>query len=224
LKPRPPRLPARAPAPLQAPHPEPDVFLGTGIWSPVVTSQWHGVPFRERPLAQVREYVELVRQCLSGEAVIFAGDYWSVKRFRLGVRLGERRPKIVVGALNAGMLRLAGEMADGVLLNYLPATHVPWSTEQVRAGGDAAILAYVHAGVVRDRSDGIDAARRDLFSYTVVDSYARNFTVAGYGDEVADIRERYAAGDRDGAVKAVSDRMVDGIDFMGTAGEVNAFV
>ncbi|HKA04160.1 MAG TPA: LLM class flavin-dependent oxidoreductase, partial [Acidimicrobiales bacterium] len=127
-------------------------------------------------------------------------------------------------ALNAGMLRLAGEVADGVLLNYLPASHVPWSVAQVQAGGNATIFAYVHAGVVADRSDGIDAARRDLFSYAVVDSYARNFALAGYGDEVDEIRERFRAGDRDGAVTAVSDRMVDGIDFMGDAPAVGAFV
>jgi alkanesulfonate monooxygenase SsuD/methylene tetrahydromethanopterin reductase-like flavin-dependent oxidoreductase (luciferase family) len=147
-----------------------------------------------------------------------------VKRFRLGVRLGDRRPKIVIGALNAGMLRLAGEVADGVLLNYLPASHVPWSVAHVRGGGAATIFAYIHAGVVADRDDGIDAARRDLFSYAVVDSYARNFTEAGYGEEVAEVRERHRAGDRDGALKAVSDRMVDGIDFMGDTAAVGAFV
>jgi probable F420-dependent oxidoreductase len=221
---RTPPLAAMAAATLQALHPERDIYLGIGISSPVVTSQWHGAPYGERPLARVREYVALVRACLSGEAVTFAGDFWSVKRFRLAVRLGERRPKIVVGALNAGMLRLAGEVADGVLLNYLPASHVPSSVEQIRAGGDATIYAYIHAGVVADRADGIDAARRDLYSYAVVDSYAKNFTLAGYGDEVAEVRERFAAGDREGAVNAVSDRMVDGIDFMGTAPEVRAFV
>jgi alkanesulfonate monooxygenase SsuD/methylene tetrahydromethanopterin reductase-like flavin-dependent oxidoreductase (luciferase family) len=52
-----------------------------------------------------------------------------------------------VGALGEGMLRLAGEAADGVLLNYLPASHVPWCVEQVRRGGRATIYANVHVGV-----------------------------------------------------------------------------
>jgi alkanesulfonate monooxygenase SsuD/methylene tetrahydromethanopterin reductase-like flavin-dependent oxidoreductase (luciferase family) len=142
-----------------------------------------------------------------------------VSRFRLGVRLGDRRPRIVVGALNPAMLRLAGEVADGVLLNYLPASHIPWSVEQVRKGGDAEIYAYVHVGVC-ERSDGIDYARRDLFSYAVVDSYARNFERAGFADEVAAVRERHGAKDREGAVAAVSDRMVDAIDVMGDADHV----
>lgn len=211
---RTPMVVAMAGATLQALNPDRDVLLGIGISSPVVTQRWHGVPYGDRPLARVREYVTLVKACLSGERVDFAGDFYEVKGFRLGVRLGERRPKVVVGALNPGMLRLAGEIADGVLLNYLPASHVDWSVKHVREGGDATIYAYVHAGVC-ERDEGIELARRDLFSYAVVDSYARNFERAGYSDEVAEIRERHKAGDRDGAVAAVSDRMVDGIDVMG---------
>jgi probable F420-dependent oxidoreductase len=220
---RTPMVVAMAGATLQALHPDRDVLLGIGISSPVVTEQWHGVPYGERPLARVREYVTLVKECLTGESVTFQGDFYEVSRFRLGVRLGERRPKLVVGALNPAMLRLAGEVADGVLLNYLPASHVPWSVEQVRKGGDATIYAYVHAGVC-DRDDGISYARRDLFSYAVVDAYAHNFERAGFGDEVAEIRERHKAKDRDGALAAVSDAMVDAIDVMGDAATVRGTI
>jgi probable F420-dependent oxidoreductase len=218
---RTPMVVAMAGATLQALQPDREVLLGVGISSPVVTQRWHGVPYGDRPLDRVREYVTLLRLCLSGEKVDFAGDFYQVKGFRLGVRLGERRPKIVVGALNPQMLRLAGELADGVLLNYLPASHVGWSVEQVRKGGDATVHAYVHAGVC-EREDGIELARRDLFSYAVVDSYAANFTRAGFGDEVDEIRARFDDGDRAGAVAAVSDRMVDGIDVMGDEDAVEA--
>jgi probable F420-dependent oxidoreductase len=218
---RTPMLVAMAGATLQALHPDRDILLGVGISSPVVTERWHGVPYGDRPLARVREYVTLLRECLSGEKVDFAGDFYQVKGFRLGVRLGERRPKIVVGALNPGMLRLAGEVADGVLLNYLPASHVGWSVEQVRAGGGATVYAYVHAGVC-ERDEGIELARRDLFSYAVVPSYAANFERAGFGDEVAEIVARHRDGDRAGALGAVSDRMVDAIDVMGDAATVHA--
>lgn len=220
---RTPMVVAMAGATLQALHPDCDIVLGIGISSPVVTQRWHGVPYGERPLARVREYVTLLKACLSGESVTFAGDFYECSKFRLGVRLGERRPKVVVGALNPAMLALAGEVADGVLLNYLPASHVPWSVEQVRKGGDADIYAYVHAGVC-EREDGIEYARRDLFSYAVVDAYAANFERAGFGDDVAAIRARHAAKDRDGAVAAVSDAFVDAIDVMGDAAHVRATV
>jgi probable F420-dependent oxidoreductase len=218
---RTPMVVAMAGATLQALHPDRDIVLGVGISSPVVTSRWHGVPYGDRPLARTREYVTLLRACLTGEKVDFVGDFYEVKGFRLGVRLGERRPKIVIGALNPKMLALAGEVADGVALNYLPASHVPWSVEQVRKGGPAEIYAYVHAGVC-PREEGVELARRDLFSYAVVDSYARSFERAGFADEVAEIRARHAEGDRPGALAAVSDRMVDAIDVMGDADTVQA--
>ncbi len=220
---RTPMVVAMAGATLQALQPDVDVLLGIGISSPVVTERWHGVPYGDRPLARVREYVTLLKECLSGEPVTFQGDFYQCRKFRLGVRLGEHRPKVVVAALNPRMLQLAGEVADGVLLNYLPASHVPWSVEQVRKGGDATIYAYVHAGVC-ERGDGIDLARRDLWSYAVVDAYAANFERAGFADEVAQIRECQAAGDRDAAIAAVSDRFVDAIDVMGDAATVRSTV
>jgi diacylglycerol kinase family enzyme len=55
----------------------------------------------------------------------------------------------------------------------------------------------------------------------VVDSYARNFERAGFEDEVTEIRAAHAAGDREAAVAAVSDAMVDAIDVMGDAGTVH---
>lgn len=227
---RTPMVAAMAAATLQALHPERDIILGIGISSPVVTSQWHGAPYGDRPVARIREYVELVRQCLSGESVSFDGDFFHCSRFRLGVRLGDKKPLIAIGALNPKMLQLAGEVGDGVLLNYIPASHVPWSVEQVREGekkrtdgGRCTIYGYVHVGVC-EREDGIDYARRDLFSYAVVDAYARNFERAGFGDDVAAVRERHAAKDRDGALAAVSDRFVDAIDVMGDEAKVRETV
>jgi probable F420-dependent oxidoreductase len=218
---RTPMLVAMAGATLQALHPDADILLGVGISSPVVVGRWHGATYGDRPVAQTREFVTLVKECLTGESVSFKGDFYECSRFRLGVRLGEKRPKVIVGALNPAMLRMAGEVADGVLLNYLPASHVPWSVERIREGGDATVYAYVHVGVC-EREHGIDAARRDLWSYAVVDSYARNFERAGFGDDVAAIRERQAAGDRDGAIAAVSDAFVDAIDIMGDEKHVRA--
>ena len=171
---RTPPLHAMAAATLQQLAGDRDVFLGVGISSPAVAGQWHGAGYTDRPIAQVREFVALLRECLSGETVTFDGDFYSVSRFRLGVRLGEQKPKIVLAALNEQMLRLGGEIADGVLLNYLPASIVPWCVEQVRKGGDAAIYAYVHCGVT-DRDRYADLARKDLVNYAVVDAYANQF-------------------------------------------------
>ena len=219
---RTPPLAAMSAATLQALSPDADVWLGLGVSAPAILRQ-HGMPGADRPLAMMREYVALMRECLSGESVTFEGDFWQVKRFRLGVRLRERRPQIVMAALNPRMLRLAGEVADGVLLNYIPASHVGPSIEHVRAGGDATIFAYVHAAV-GDFERRATSARRDLFNYAMADGYAHMFRASGFGDEVDEVRARQAERDRDGALAAVSDRMIQAIDFIGDAGEVTDFV
>ena len=219
---RTPPLAAMSAATLQGLSPDADVWLGLGVSAPGILRQ-HGRPAADRPLAMMREYVALVRECLSGESVTFEGDFWQVRRFRLGVRLGERRPKIVMAALNPRMLRLAGEVADGVLLNYIPVSHVAASIEHVRAGGDATVFAYVHAAV-GDFERRAMSARRDLFNYAMADGYARMFRASGFADEVDEIRARQAERDRDGALAAVSDRMVQAIDFIGDADAVSRFI
>lgn len=220
---RTPPLHAMAAATLQQLAGDREVNLGVGISSPAVAGQWHGAGYGDRPLARVREFLTLLRECLSGESVTFEGDFYTVKRFRLGVRLGDTRPRIVVAALNAGMLRLAGELADGVLLNYLPASLVPWCVERVREGGPARVLAYVHCAVT-DRDRWAETARRDLFAYAVADGYARQFARAGFAEDVALMQERWAARDREGAVAAIGDAWVDAIQIMGDAEDVRARV
>ncbi len=211
---RTPPLHTMAAATLQQLAGDRDVFLGVGISSPAVAAQWHGAGYTDRPIAQVREFLTLLRECLTGETVTFEGDFYTVKRFRLGLKLGDRRPKIALAALNKQMLRLGGELADVVLLNYLPASIVPWCVERVRAGGDAQIHAYVHCAVT-DRDRYADLARKDLLNYAVVPAYAAQFERAGFIDEVRHFQNRWAVRDRDGALEAISDDWVDAIQIMG---------
>ncbi|MPY93083.1 MAG: LLM class F420-dependent oxidoreductase [Acidimicrobiia bacterium] len=229
---RSPLLAAMGAATLQALHPGRRVLLGVGISSPVITGRWHGVPYGEHPLSQMREYVDVLRALLASEAVTHDGPTYQLKGAQLGVRLGEQRPLVVLAALNPGMLRLAGEVADGVLLNYLPSSYVGASVASVREGeaaagrapGSCRVFAYVHVGVAERGEEARDRARRDVWSYAVADGYARMFRKAGYAAEIDALRAARDAGDRKGQVAAISDRMCDDIDFVGPAEEVAAFV
>jgi len=195
----------------------PQLDLATGIL------KQHGVEVSKRPIAMMREYVALLRECLSGESVTFAGDFWQVKRFRLGVRLGQRKPRIVMAALNPKMLKLAGEIADGVLLNYLPASHITSSVEKIRSGGNARIFSYVHAAV-GDFEKHAGSARKDLFNYAMADSYANMFRSAGFADDIDDLRTRQLERDREGALAAISEKMIQAIDYIGSEAGVTSFV
>lgn len=199
---------AMAAATLQNMAPERDVMIGVGPSSPAVAS-WHGVSYPKQPLAYMAEFVTLLQACLSGERVDFSGAFFEVRRFRLEIELGERRPQVVLAALGPQMLRLGGRLADGVLLGRLPVTRVAWSVEQVRAGGPARVYAYVYMGL--GVGGNLDQARRDLLSYMSVDAYAAHFARVGFGAVVARARESFARGDRAAALAAIPREMVDQI-------------
>ena len=219
---RSPTLAAMSAASLQAINPEAEIFLGVGVSAPGILKQ-HGLDATDKPIRMMREYVALLRECFSGDSVSFEGDYFSTRRFRLGLRLEGKKPKIIMAALNPQMLKLGGEIADGVLLNYLPASHVKYSVNKVREGGDAKIFAYVHASV-SEFEKAQTSARKDLFNYAMADGYAKMFKEAGFEDEINELREKQKNKDREGALSAISDKMIQAIDFIGTAAQVKDFV
>ena len=113
--------------------------------------------------------------------------------------------------------------ADGVLLNYIPVAHVAESIARVRSGGDAKIFAYVHAAV-GDLERSARSARKDLFNYAMADGYAKMFRSAGFADDVDALRARHAERDRDGALAAISEDMIQAINFIGSPQQVTDFV
>src|SRR5213082_3175655 len=76
---------------------------------------------RRKPLLAMRETVEVLRRLLRLENVSFHGEFHHVTGIELDVVHGRREPRnvpIYIGATQMGMMELAGEIADGVVLNY----------------------------------------------------------------------------------------------------------
>jgi 5,10-methylenetetrahydromethanopterin reductase len=96
------------------------VLLGLGAWWDPLARKV-GVD-RVRPLRVMREVVTVVRALLNNETVSYDGEYVHFDGVELDYVYQERRPKhvpIYIGATGMQMLELAGEIADGVVLNYL---------------------------------------------------------------------------------------------------------
>jgi 5,10-methylenetetrahydromethanopterin reductase len=96
------------------------ILLGIGAWwDPLARNV--GID-RRRPLVAMREVVEVVRRLLNMERVTFHGDFVRVTDIELDIVHGRREPRrvpIYIGATGMKMMELSGEIADGVLLNYL---------------------------------------------------------------------------------------------------------
>lgn len=96
------------------------VILGVGAWWEPLASKV-GVK-REKPLLAMREYVTVLKRLFNLETVTFHGKFVNVTDIQLDVVYGERKPRkvpVYIGATGFEMLELAGEIGDGVLLNYL---------------------------------------------------------------------------------------------------------
>ena len=95
-------------------------MCGLGVWwEPLATKV--GVN-RRKPLLAMRETVDVVRRLLAMEKVTFKGEFVQVEDIEIDIVHGDRSPKnvpIYIGATGMKMMELSGEIADGVLLNYL---------------------------------------------------------------------------------------------------------
>ncbi len=96
------------------------IRLGIGAWWEPLASKV-GVD-RRRPLQAMRETVEVTRRLLAMERVTYHGEFVNVADIEIDIVHGDRSPKrvpIYIGATGMKMMELAGEIGDGVLLNYL---------------------------------------------------------------------------------------------------------
>lgn len=165
--------------------------LGLGLSHRPVVEGWHGQTI-DRPVAEMREYVSTVRAILRGEAPP-PGEKWQT-----GFQLGgiEPRPEvpIYIGALSPGMLRLAGEIADGATLwlcnpNYIRDVVVPEvTTGRERAGKTLDgfdIVAAVPAGLTEDPASAYDAMRRNLLTYFGLPFYRAMLERSGFEADIA---------------------------------------
>ncbi|HLJ69113.1 MAG TPA: LLM class flavin-dependent oxidoreductase [Chloroflexota bacterium] len=96
------------------------ILCGIGAWwDPLAANV--GVQ-RRKPLQAMREVVESVRRLLAMETVSYQGEFVQLNNVEIDIVHGDRSPKnvpIYIGATGDRMLELGGEIADGVLLNYL---------------------------------------------------------------------------------------------------------
>jgi alkanesulfonate monooxygenase SsuD/methylene tetrahydromethanopterin reductase-like flavin-dependent oxidoreductase (luciferase family) len=130
------------------------------------------------------------------------------------------------------MLRLAATLADGVFINALGPTDVPQSLAVVRAaiadaGRDPAqvdIVCRVVLFPTRDREAAYAAARRLIAAYLNTPVYRAFHQWLGNDRLYGSMWERWTAGDRRGALDALSEEAVDHLIAIGDADTCRAFV
>lgn len=203
--------------------------LGIGSGSQPIVEAWNGGRF-VKPATRVREMVEFLRKALAGERVNFQGETFSVGGFRLS-RPPTAPIPIHVGALRPGMLRVAGELADGVIINWLAADDVPRSVEVVqeaaRSAGrdpdDLEVLARLMVSVDPPGEEGDTFSRRTICGYLTVPVYRKFHEWLGR-TSLEGMWNAWESGDRRGAADAIPGPTVDELVVRGEWDEMRAHV
>jgi probable F420-dependent oxidoreductase len=189
--------------------------MGIGTSSDVIVERWNGIPF-EKPYQRVRDTVRFLRKALAGEKVDEEYETFRVRGFRLSRPLAQQ-PPILVAALRQGMLRLAGRVGDGAILNWLSADDVKKVVPYVHAGGpDKEIVARIFVVPTPDVTTARAIGRRAIAAYLNVPVYAAFHDWLGRGPELKGMWDAWRAGDRKAALEAIPDRVVDDLILHGS--------
>ncbi len=151
------------------------ILFGVGAWWDPLASKV-GID-RSKPLAMMKEIVTVVRALLAGERVTFDGQHVHLDGVEIDYVHQERGPKnipIYIGATGMKMMELTGEIADGVVLNYLvtPAYNrralehlAVGAMRSGRSLSDIDRPQLIVCSMAEDRSEAIDAARMLVTQY-----------------------------------------------------------
>lgn len=190
-------------------------IAGIGAGSPSVLLP-QGIPF-DRPLLRLRETVEIVRRLWEGERITFEGETVTIRDVQLDFTPPRSRIPIYLAVTGPRALELAGEIADGVLLNsFVSPGYVRQAVEHIRRGADRAgrtiadidIAGCVTVALAADRRQARTMIRPSLATYLAC--FPHIARQSGFDEtEVETIRQAYNLGGAGAAASVVSDEMVD---------------
>jgi probable F420-dependent oxidoreductase len=199
--------------------------FGIGTSSNVIVENWNGIPFEE-PYRQVRDMVRFLRGAMSGEKMSGTFGRSQVKGFKLGLRPAVQ-PSIMIAALREGMLRLAGRESDGAIINWLSAEDVRTVAPIVQAAGGATtqdptpreVVARIFVAPTTDRETVLNLGRFAIAAYLTVPVYAAFHEWLGRGEQLSETWRLWREGDRQAALAAIPESLVDELIVSGSPAE-----
>jgi 5,10-methylenetetrahydromethanopterin reductase len=209
------------------------IICGIGAWWDPLASKV-GIK-RDKPLLAMREVVTVVRALLNRERVTFRGEFVNLTDVELDVVHGRKEPRnvpIYIGATGMQMMKLTGEIADGVVLNYLVSPKYNQAAiDQLEAGAKVAGRSIdavdrpqlVVCSVDLDRKKALDGARKLVTQYLGQQPHIMKASGVSQEllDEIAQVLTWPATEEQiEEAMRLVPDDVVQMITASGTPDEV----
>jgi probable F420-dependent oxidoreductase len=182
----------------------------------------------DKPAARLRDYVLAVRACFRAfnrdEKLAHEGEFYNLSLLPTdwAPKPHEHPMKVDISAVGPLMMKVAGEVADGVHVHplhsmpYIENRLLPGVAEGAAKAGrdtseiDLIIPVFACPGdTPEDRASYVARAKRQIGFYGSTPNYAFQFDDLGFEGTTSKIREKMKAGDIDGIADVITDEMLE---------------
>jgi len=209
------------------------MILGLGSGTKSMNEGWYGQPFEPRSAAKMKECLALLRKIWAshkGGGVRFEGEFYriNIPAFVRPQAVRDRIP-IYLAAVQKGMLRTVGEVADGLVghplysRKYLAEFIKPNIEIGAKRAGrsltDIDMATLLITVISHDRQQAIREAKNQIAFYASVKSYEGILNLHGWERQKLAIWEHFKTLNLPKMAEAVTDDMVEQIAIAGTPDE-----
>ena len=198
--------------------------LGLGAGVKRLNETWHNANYG-KPAPHLREAIEATRLIMqgagAGEPIRYEGDYYDIdiKGWVRPHPAPRESVPIYTAAVQAGMSRMAGDVADGLIGH--PIQSLRWIDEVVvdafetglkRSGRERSSFDYIPTvccAIDDDEERALDMARRTISFYATVKTYMPLWEMHGFTDAAVAAGDAFRRGDVGAVPKAIPDEMVE---------------
>ncbi len=205
-------------------------IIGLGSSGTNVVEHWHGVPFA-RPATRLREYIEIINMIMRRQKLNYDGKVFQLARgFTMQFPTQRDHIPTYIASITPKSMVQTGEIADGWIPIYWPKDKIAEGVSTImegakKAGKTRADITVAPALVMQITDAGSEEqirmqARGPIAFYVgrMGTYYYEMLERHGFAEEVAKIKEGWAARDPKAAAAGVSDRMLDQTAVVGPLG------
>lgn len=204
------------------------VILGLGS----ALRLWLYEPYRGaiKHLVAIKECVDIFRGLISGKMVSYNGQIFQIQNIRLGFKPVRNYIPVYLGVMGPRMLRLAGEMADGVLLTAgTTPEYVKFAVKNIKIGAERVdrdfkeidIACLIMLSVAEDPEEVKEVAKHTVAYLIALPQFNPILRASGLqdNDAIIPIREAGRKGDIQRAAQYVNDELIEALTISGVPKE-----
>ena len=195
------------------------LVLGLGTSTRPLIEDFHGDKF-EKPVKRMKEYVEIIRLILTGKRINYSGEIFSLKDFSLLIKPPRNTIPIYLAAVNQKMVKLAWEIADGIIFYLRPKNEIKSTLTKMKNQKKIDTTLQIITCVHDDSEKAIFRAKKTIAFYVSVGKIYREFlALNGFKNETKNIFEEYKKTGLTNSHEFVPESMVNELCISGTPNE-----